>query len=65
MYPVFRVIYDSSVPGSRHTAWFPLGNLVINVILLRSIRMCLTGRVTWRGTSYEATPSKRCQEPKL
>jgi hypothetical protein len=65
MYPVFRVIYDSSVPGSRHTVWFPLGNLVIDVILLRSIRMCLTGRVTWRGTSYEAATGseKRCQEP--
>ncbi len=52
MYPVFRVIYRSSVPNSKRTAWFPLGNLVIDLILLRAIRMCLTGRVTWRGTSY-------------
>jgi glycosyltransferase involved in cell wall biosynthesis len=52
MYPVFRLIYESSVPGSRHVGWFPLGNLVIDVILVRAIWMCLTGRVTWRGTSY-------------
>ncbi|MFO0888185.1 MAG: glycosyltransferase [Isosphaeraceae bacterium] len=58
MYPVFRVIYLSSVPDSRHTAWFPLGNLVIDVVLLRAIRMCLTGRVTWRGTSYAAATAQ-------
>jgi chlorobactene glucosyltransferase len=52
MYAVFRLVYQTSVPGSRHTAWYPVGNLVIDVILLRSIRMCLTGRVRWRGTEY-------------
>jgi glycosyltransferase involved in cell wall biosynthesis len=59
MYVVFRVVYETTVPGSRHAVWFPLGNLVIDFILLRSIWMCLTGRVTWRGTSYEA--DKRCE----
>jgi glycosyltransferase involved in cell wall biosynthesis len=54
MYFVFRLVYNTSVPGSRHVAWFPLGNLVIDVILVRSIRMCLTGRVSWRGTEYGA-----------
>jgi len=53
MFPVFRLVYHSSVPGSRYVALFPLANLVIVVILVRSIRMSLTGRVTWRGTSYE------------
>jgi glycosyltransferase involved in cell wall biosynthesis len=52
MYPVFRLVYHTSVPGSRYVAWFPLGNLLIDTILVRSIVMCLTGRVTWRGTSY-------------
>jgi chlorobactene glucosyltransferase len=52
MYLVFRLIYRTSVPRSRHAAWYPLGNLVIDVILLRAIRMCLTGRVNWRGTEY-------------
>lgn len=54
MYPVFRLVYQTSVPGSRYVAWFPLANLLIDYLLLRSLRMCLTGRVTWRGTSYDA-----------
>ena len=52
MFAVFRMIYRTSVPGSRHAAWYPLGNLIVDVILLRAIRMCLTGRVNWRDTQY-------------
>jgi glycosyltransferase involved in cell wall biosynthesis len=52
MYAVFRLIYDASVPGSRYAHLFPVGNIVCDVILVRAIHMCLTGRVTWRGTSY-------------
>ena len=48
------LVYNTSVPNSRYVAWFPLGNLVIDVILLRAIRMCLTGKVNWRGTDYGA-----------
>ncbi len=54
MYPVFRMVYHTSVPRSRYTAWFPVGNVVIDYILVRAAWMCLTGRVTWRGTSYSA-----------
>ena len=54
MYFVFRLVYNTSVPNSRYVVWFPLGNLIIDLILLRSIRMCLTGRVNWRGTDYGA-----------
>jgi hypothetical protein len=57
MYPVFRLVYRTSVPGSRHAAWYPLGNFLIDFILLRAVRMCLTGEVTWRGTSYRAAPA--------
>ena len=52
MFVVFRMIYRTSVPRSRHAAWYPLGNLIVDVILLRAIRMCLTGRVIWRDTRY-------------
>ncbi|MGC8638640.1 MAG: glycosyltransferase, partial [Isosphaeraceae bacterium] len=52
MYGVFHIIYRSSVPGSRFTPLFPLGNLITDYILLRAIKMTLTGRVTWRGTNY-------------
>jgi hypothetical protein len=54
MYLVFRLIYRTSVPRSRHAAWYPLGNAIVDVILLRAIKMCLTGRVNWRGTEYGA-----------
>jgi chlorobactene glucosyltransferase len=49
---VFHRVYEMSVRGSRAVAWFPLGNLLIVVIMLRAIHMCLTGRVNWRGTDY-------------
>ena len=52
MFVVFRMIYRTSVPRSRHAAWYPLGNLIVDMILLRAIRMCLTGRVIWRDTRY-------------
>lgn len=52
MFVVFRLIYRTSVPGSRYAAWYPVGNMVIDVILWRAIRMCLTGRVNWRDTQY-------------
>jgi glycosyltransferase involved in cell wall biosynthesis len=51
-YSVMRRVYRLSVPRSRHTGWYPVGNLVLDWILLRAIAMCLTGRVRWRGTDY-------------
>jgi glycosyltransferase involved in cell wall biosynthesis len=51
-YTLLRRLYHLSVPGSRYVGWFPLGNLVMDWVLFRALRMCLTGRVTWRGTAY-------------
>ena len=36
----------------RYALWFPLGGLMLIVILLRALWMCITGRVEWRGTRY-------------
>lgn len=58
MYLVFDVVYQTSVPGSRFTFLFPLGNLITDYILLRAIRMTLTGNVTWRGTTYGANHAR-------
>jgi len=55
-YSVLTRVYHQSVPKSRYVAWFPVANLVMDLILLRAIRMCLTGQVTWRGTCYGPTP---------
>jgi glycosyltransferase involved in cell wall biosynthesis len=53
MFLLFLRVYTFSVPGSRSAPWFPLANLVVDVILIRAIHMCLTGNVTWRGTAYQ------------
>ena len=37
----------------------PFDHLVTDFILLRTIWMCLTGRVTWRGTSYGADTTRK------
>ena len=56
-YTCLRRLYVLSVPRTKHVAWYPLAGLVLDVILFRAIRMCLTGNVTWRGTAYqESTP---------
>jgi len=61
MYLVFRRVFQASVNRRRWAAWYPLANLVIDLILIRAIRMSLTGKVTWRGTEYGvvAGPSGR------
>ncbi len=51
-YVVLRRLYRLSVPGSRYAGSFPLANLVMDWVLGRALWMCLTGRVTWRGTAY-------------
>jgi cellulose synthase/poly-beta-1,6-N-acetylglucosamine synthase-like glycosyltransferase len=58
MYLVFRRVYRTSVPGSRYARWYPLGNLVVDLILLAAMRMCFTGRVTWRGTHYNGVTTQ-------
>jgi glycosyltransferase involved in cell wall biosynthesis len=58
MYGVFRRVYNISVPGSRFVAWYPVANLVIVWILARSLQMCFTKTVTWRGTEYGAVANR-------
>jgi hypothetical protein len=50
---LFLRVYTFSVPGTRFFFWYPIGNLVVDLILVRAIQMCLTGKVTWRGTAYQ------------
>jgi chlorobactene glucosyltransferase len=52
MYLVFRRVYRASVERESFALWYPIANLVVDLILIRAIGMCLTGNVTWRGTSY-------------
>jgi hypothetical protein len=49
-------MYRMTSPGTaRYAAWYPLAGLVSDWISFRAIALCLTGRVTWRGTSYGPT----------
>jgi glycosyltransferase involved in cell wall biosynthesis len=63
MYLVFRRVYQLSVPRSRHISWYPVANLVVDVILAKAMRMCFTGRVTWRGTHYRSSAGRAGRQP--
>jgi glycosyltransferase involved in cell wall biosynthesis len=63
MYLVFRRVYRMSVPSSRYAGWYPLGNFVVDFILLKAIRMCFTRRVIWRGTQYRGVASTGARQP--
>ena len=52
MYLVFRRIFQAAVPAPRWAIWYPVANVVVDLILIRALMMCLTGKVTWRGTDY-------------
>ena len=56
-YTCLRRLYLLSVPRTRHVAWYPLAGLVLDVVVFRAVRMCLTGHVTWRGTAYAEKPA--------
>lgn len=49
---LYRMYKWSSPATAGYAAWYPLAGLVMMWVCARSIWMCLTGRVTWRGTSY-------------
>lgn len=60
---VLKKLYELTVPGTRYVAWYPVANLVMDWTILRSIRMCLTGQVTWRGTTYGAAVTRTKPAP--
>jgi hypothetical protein len=46
--------YRFQSPGlGPSSVWYPVAGFVSDWILMKSIWMCRTGRVTWRGTSYQ------------
>jgi len=55
MFAVIARMYRFNHARWRDAIWYPLSGLVSDWIYVRVIRMCLTGRVTWRGTTYETT----------
>jgi chlorobactene glucosyltransferase len=49
---LYRMYRLNSPKTAIHALSYPIGGFVTAWICLVSIRMCLTGRVDWRGTSY-------------
>jgi cellulose synthase/poly-beta-1,6-N-acetylglucosamine synthase-like glycosyltransferase len=58
-YACLKRLYVLTVPQTKHVVWYPLAGLVLDVILYRAIKMCLTGKVTWRGTAYKEGSTPR------
>jgi glycosyltransferase involved in cell wall biosynthesis len=56
---LYRMYRMTSPATARYAVWYPLAGLVSGWISFRAIVLCLTGRVTWRGTSYgPSAPAK-------
>ena len=47
-----RMYRLTSPKSAAYSAWYSLAGVVCDVILVKAIAMCVTGRVAWRGTSY-------------
>ncbi len=52
MFAVFRRVYAVAGSQPSFAAWFPVANLIVDLVLARAIGMSLTGKVSWRGTEY-------------
>ncbi|MGH7213581.1 MAG: glycosyltransferase [Tepidisphaeraceae bacterium] len=52
MHGALATMYSWSGNPKRNALLFPLGGTMLIGIFLRSLRMCLTGKVEWRGTRY-------------
>jgi chlorobactene glucosyltransferase len=54
---VLSVIYRMSGNPRRYAMAFPIGGGVLLALYAFAVRACRTGRIAWRGTSYDATTS--------
>lgn len=48
-------IYEWSGNSRRNALWFPIAGPMLMMIFLRSLKMCITKKVEWRGTAYSHT----------
>lgn len=56
---LYRMYRWSAPRTARYAAWYSLAGLVCDGIFAKALAMCLTGRVTWRGTSYGPSTDRR------
>ena len=57
------IMYRWTLNRRLNALWFPLAGSLLLVIFLRSIWMCFTGKVEWRGTSYSHTMDRKAGMP--
>lgn len=62
---LYRMYRWSAPRTASYAAWYSLAGLVSDWIFAQALTMCVTGRVTWRGTSYGPTPSPPQANPEL
>jgi len=55
---VFARVYRAGGTPLRHLVWRPLACGMMLAVLWRTIRLCTTHQVTWRGTTYAGTLSQ-------
>ncbi|MBI1322977.1 glycosyltransferase [bacterium] len=55
MFTVIARMYRFNQARWQDALWYPLSGVISDWIYLQVIRMCLTGQVTWRGTTYATT----------
>ena len=56
---LYRLYRQMVARPLRAVLWYPVAELVLDVILYRAILSCVTGRVTWRGTAYGGAVRQR------
>ncbi len=64
---LYRMYLWTAPRTAGYAAWYSLAGVICDWIFLQSLAMCLTGRVTWRGTSYgpARVPPERIEAPVL
>lgn len=55
MFSVIARMYRFNHARWQDAIWYPLSGAISDVIYFHVVRMCITGQVVWRGTTYEAT----------
>ncbi|HEU5118908.1 MAG TPA: glycosyltransferase, partial [Isosphaeraceae bacterium] len=62
---LYRMYRLTAPKTARYAVWYSLAGLVSDWIFVKSLEMCRTGRVQWRGTAYDSgdSPSDTPAQP--
>jgi hypothetical protein len=60
---LYRMYKMSSPKTAWYAGWYTIAGVVMVWVCAKSIAMCLTGKVTWRGTSYGQSVTEASWQP--